>query len=177
VSSLRRALDGELVGWGGLPSGFDERALRREVAADWTFEPRAGVRTGHSFGIMRAPGVGMAADLEAWIPTGGAVISSLEYRPHPNIDHAAILADLGEPELVLRSRQFQLGALVRDRVHAARGITLAVAEPFPDEHGQTEARRIVYVQLYEATSTTTFVTSIGQSGIEIHPYPVPDTPG
>jgi hypothetical protein len=171
MTSVAQAIAGDLVGWSGLPSGFDEQALRSEITADWTFEPRAGERLARSFGILRAANAGKASSLEAWIPTGGTVLSSLEFRPDPSIDHAAILADLGESELVLRSSGYEPGALVRDRVHAARGITLGVAEPFADEQGQTRPPYIVFVQLYEPGSTTDFVTRVGQTGVEVHPYP------
>jgi hypothetical protein len=171
MTSVAQAIAGELVGWSGLPSGFDEQALRSEIAADWRFEPRAGERLARSFGILRAASTGKAGSLEAWIPTGGTVLSSLEFRPDPSIDHAAILADLGEPELVLRSSRYEPGALVREHVHAGRGVTVAVAEPFADEAGRTPPPYIVFVQLYEPGPTTDFVTRVGQSGVEVHPYP------
>ncbi|HXB64546.1 MAG TPA: hypothetical protein VNV42_06685 [Solirubrobacteraceae bacterium] len=173
MTTVAEALAGELVGWWGLPRSYDERALRGEIAAEWTFRERAGHRIGRSFGILRASLAAPPVVVEAWIPTGGTAISSLEYRPPEGIEHAAVIADFGEPELLLRSRAYERGSLVRDRAYPARGTTLSVAEPFADEQGHADPPYVVFVQLYEATSTTAFVTTIGQHGEEIRPHPLP----
>jgi len=174
MSSIPDTLAGRLADWSGLPDGYDTADLRREVDADWTFEPRAGVRIGRSFGIMRAPRAGESTDLEAWVPTGGELLSSLEYRPPAALDHAAVLAGLGEPEVVLATSRYEPGALVRDQVHAARGITVAVATPFapePDEEREQAPPYIVFVQLYAAGPTHYYTQTVGQSDVEIRAYP------
>ncbi len=174
MSSVADALAGRLADWAGLPGGYDTAALRREVDADWTFEPQAGVRIGRSFGIMRAARAGESTDVEAWIPTGGELLSSLEYRPPAALDQATILADLGEPEVVLATGRYELGALVRDHVHAARGITVAVATPFapePSEEREPAPPYIVFVQLYAAGPTHYYIQTVGQSDVEVRAYP------
>jgi hypothetical protein len=172
VTSVRQAVDGRLVGWRGLPDRFDERALRQAVRAAWSRAERRGERGGRSFVILTADRAGRAEGLEAWVPVGDSVLSSLEYRPAPGLDHAAILSDLGEPELVLSSRHYAPDGLVSDHVHAGRGITVAVCEPLPASEPSGEPPAIVFVQLYRSTSATEFVTRIGQSGVEPHPYPL-----
>jgi hypothetical protein len=177
MSAVADALAGRLADWTGLPAGYDTTTLGREVDADWTFEPRAGVRIARSFGIMRAPRAGESSEIEAWVPTGAELVSSLEFRPPPSLDHAATLADLGEPEVVLATSRYEAGALVRDHVHAARGITVAVATPFAPETGgehEQPAPYIVFVQLYAAGPTHYFIQTVGQSDVEVRAYPRSD---
>jgi hypothetical protein len=170
VSSVGAAVGGGLVGWKGLPEEFDEPALRAAVPAEWSSHPHAGARAGSSFTILRAPRAGSAAELEVWIITGQSMITSLEYRPGAELDNAAILADLGAPEHVLDSRHLVTGAVVRDHVHASRGITVSVAQPYEPESAPSDPY-IIFVQLYAPTSIQGYVTRVGQSGAEIRPYP------
>jgi len=107
--------------------------------------------------------------VDVWFALGSAEAATVEFRPPQDLDHAALLADLGEPELVLDSNHFEVDAVVQDEVHAARGITVAVAEPF--ERGP---RRVVHVQLYAPTTADSYVAEVGQSGDELRPYPRSD---
>ncbi len=154
----------------GLPEEFDEVALRAAVPAQWTSHPHAGARAGSSFTILRAPRAGSATELEAWIITGQSTVTSFEYRPGADVDSAAVLADLGEPEHVLDSRHLVIGAVVRDHIHANRGITVSVAQPYEPEPAPSDPY-IIFVQLYAPTSIQGYVTRVGQSGLEIRPYP------
>lgn len=169
--SVAQAITGSLVGWTGLPPAFDEEALTAEIPARWTPEPEFRVRAAHSFRVLNGARTEPPASVEAWLLAGQQTIHSIEYRPPDGSDHAAILADLSAPELTLRANRYEAAAVVRDHVHAARGITAAVAEPFPDEDGGVGASRLVYVQLYPAMSTTDYVTTVGQSGETIRPHP------
>ena len=108
--------------------------------------------------------------VDAWLRVGETEVTSLEFRPPESFDHAAVLAALGEPETVLRSNHFEVGAVVQEHVHAERGITVAVAEPFAEDRHQPW---IVYVQLYRPMSAQEYVTTVGQSGDELRPYPRP----
>ena len=161
MSDLPAAIGGDLVAWRGLRHGTQREDVQRELPGDWTFEPAAGVRIGRSFGILRS------GDVEVWIPTGGLLVSSVEF-PARVVDHAALLEQLGEPELAVTSRQFAPDAFVQDWVYASRGLTVSVAKPFDDSDVY-----VVFVQLYEPTDTTTFLTVVGQSGLEMH-APAPD---
>jgi len=159
MSDLPAAISGELAAWRGLRHGTRREDVERELPGDWTFEAAAGVRLGRSFGILRS------GDVEVWIPTGETLVSSVEF-PARVADPAALLAQLGEPEVALTSRQFAPDAFVQDWVYASRGLTVSVAKPFDDGD-----MSVVFVQLYEPTDTTTFVTLIGQSGPEMHAFP------
>jgi hypothetical protein len=169
--SVGQAVTGALAGWVGLPPDFDEAALREEIAAHWTAAPELKVRATHSFRVLNGARSEPPASIEAWLLAGEQKVLSIEYRPPDDIDHAAILADLGAPELALAANRYETGAVVRDHVHAARGLTAAIAEPFPDEDGGLGHSRLVYVQLYRAMSTTDYVTTVGQSGEVIRPHP------
>ena len=152
-------------------AAFDEEGAHRgDPSPRWTPEPEFRVRAAHSFALNGA-GTEPPASVEAWLLAGQQTIHSIEYRPPDGSDHAAILADLSAPGADgLRANRYEAAAVVRDHVHAARGITAAVAE-FPDEDGGVGASRLVYVQLYPAMSTTDYVTTVGQSGETIRPHP------
>lgn len=159
MSDLPAAIRGDLAAWHGLRHGTQRDDVQRELPGEWTFEAGGGVRVGRSFGILRS------GDVEVWIPTGGPLVSSVEF-PARGVDHAALLAQLGEPELAVTSRQFAPDAFVQDWVYASRGLTLSVAKPF--QGGDAYA---VFVQLYEPTDAATFLTLVGQSGPEMHAFP------
>lgn len=169
MSGLAQAIEGRLVGWAGLPPDVDRAALAA-VDARWTDEPGRRVRGSRAFEVVRGERDEAPEVLEAWIPAGATAVASLEFQPPPTTEHAAVLADLEEPDLTLRSNHFETGAVVRDHVHAARGITVSVAEPFEDE---SRGLYVVYVQLYPPTSTQDFTTGIGQSGDVLRPHSRP----
>jgi hypothetical protein len=162
MSSLSEAISGDLAGWSGLSGALDPLALEVELGAHWTPDPAPRSRAASAFTVLH----GGRAD--AWLRVGENEVTSIEFRPPETLDHAAVLADLGEPETVLRSNHFEAGAVVREHVHAERGITVAVAEPFEGDEPW-----IVYVQLYRPMTAQAFVTSVGQSGDELRPYPRP----
>jgi hypothetical protein len=162
MSDLPAAIRGDLAAWRGLRHGTRSDDVQRELAGDSTFESAAGVRVGRSFEVLRS------RDIEVWIPTGGQLVSSVEFPARVD-DHAALLEQLGEPELAVTSRQFAPDAFVQDWIYASHGLTLSVAKPFD---GGDES--VVFVQLYEPTDATTFLTVVGQSGPEMHAFP-PDS--
>ena len=106
MSDLPAAIRGDLAAWRGLRHGTQGDDVQRELPGAWAFESAAGVRVGRSFGILRS------GDVEVWIPTGETLVSSVEF-PARVVDHAALLAQLGEPELAVTSRQFAPDAFVR----------------------------------------------------------------
>jgi hypothetical protein len=161
MSSLGEALAGRLVGWRGL-GALDEAALRAELG-ELERDPVVRPRGARGFQVLRA------GEVEAWFPGGSETAATVEFAPAADLDGEELLADLGEPELVLDSNHFAVGAVVSDYVYAARGITVSVAQPFEDG-----ARSVVYVQLYAPTTTQAYVTEIGQSGEQIQPYPRSD---
>jgi hypothetical protein len=160
MTTLAQAVSGDLAGWSGLSGDLEPLALEAELGVHWTPDPTPRARAASAFTVLHGEGV------DAWLRVGETEITSLEFRAPPALDHAAVLADLGEPETVLRSNHFEVGAVVQEHVHAERGITLSVAEPF--EEGEP---RIVHVQLYRPMSAQGFVTTVGQSGDELRPYP------
>jgi hypothetical protein len=159
MSDLTAATSGDLAAWRGLRHGTQSDDVQRELPGDWTFEAAAGVRVGRSFGILRS------GEIEVWIPTGATLVSSVEF-PARGADHTALLAQLGEPELAVTSRQFAPDAFGQDRIYASNGLTVSVAEPFDGGDAY-----VVFVQLYEPTDTTGFLTLVGQSGPEMHAFP------
>jgi len=169
MSVLELAVEGGLVGWHGLPGALDAAAVKAQIDADWSAAPGSGERVASSFEILRGTRATPPERVEAWFRAGEHLVSSIEFRPPDGTDHAAILADLGEPELLLGSHQFEAGASVQDRVHAGRGITVSLAEPFDEE--DERAPYLVYVQLYGATSTQRYLIAVGQSGKALRPYP------
>jgi hypothetical protein len=169
VTSLADAVAGGLLGWEGLSEGLDEAALRSQLDAHFTREPVPRPRAARGYIVLHGERATPAEQVDAWIPLGAEAAATVEFKPPAGLDDAALLADLGEPELVLDSNHFEVGAVVRDEVHAARGITLAVAEPF-----ESGPRRVVYVQLYPPTTPQAYVTDVGQSGEELRPYPRSD---
>ncbi len=173
MSTLTESISGSLGGWTGLDAELDEAGLLAAIDARWEPETSPQARGPRAFRVIRGRRSVAPETIEAWIPVGQSRVSSLEYRPPDSIDHRALLADLGEPELVMRSNHFEVEASVQDHVHASRGITLSVAEPFPDEDGNAGDPRVVYVQLYPASTTEGYVATVGQSGEAIRPYPRP----
>jgi hypothetical protein len=171
MSTLTESISGSLDGWTGLDPDLDEAGLRATIDARWELETSPQARGPRAFRVIRGHRSVAPETIEAWIAAGQSRVSSLEYRPPNSIDHGALLADLGEPGLVLGSNHFEVGASVQDHVHASRGITLSVADPFPDEEGNAGDPRVVYVQLYPATTTEEYLTTVGQSGETIRPYP------
>jgi hypothetical protein len=166
------AITGRLCGWAGLPPGFDEAALRREINAGWSEETRE--RVAMNYRVL----TGVLADepepepdpdrVEAWIRFGEEIVNSIEFRPPTGAtNHAAVLADLGEPELVLPSNLAEPGAMLSEHAHAARGITVTVAEPFAHTGGDPY---IAYVQLYAPTDTQGYVVRVGQPGYKLEPF-------
>ncbi len=173
MTSLARALAGDLVGWTGLNPGVDEAGLRAAIDARWTPERDPRARMARTFRVVRGERAEPPERVDAWLPASETSVASLEYRPPDDLDHRAILADLGAPDVVLGSNHFEIGASVQEHVHAQRGITVAVAQPFPDEQGRSGDPYVAYVQLYPATTTQTYLTKIGQSGDALRPYPRP----
>jgi len=169
VTSLADAVAGRLVGWDGLADGLDEGALRSELAAEFTREPLPRPRGARGYVVLHGEREEPAKQIEVWLPVNSNEATTVEFRPPTGVEDDALLADLGEPELILGSNQFEVGAVVRDHVHAARGITVAVAEPF-----DAGPRRVVYVQLYAPTTPQAYVTDVGQAGEELRPYPRSD---
>jgi hypothetical protein len=162
----RDAVAGVLVGWSGLPAGFDEAALRAEIEADWVEE--TGERVAVRYRVLRGTRTGEPQRIEAWIRAGEEPVNSIEFRPPARSDYTAALADLGEPELVLTSNLVEPGASVSDRVYATRGITVTAAEPYEHTGGDPY---IAYVQLYASTDTQGYVIRVGQAGYTLHPFP------
>lgn len=169
MTSLADAIAGRLAGWQGLSGKLDEAALRSELVAEFTRDPVLRPRGTRGYVVLHGARAAPPEVLEAWFPRDTQEAATIEFRPPAELDGEALLADLGEPELLLDSNHFEVGAVVCDHVHAARGITIAVAEPF--ERGP---RRVVYVQLYAPTTTQAYVTELGQSGDELRPYPRSD---
>jgi hypothetical protein len=164
MSSLADAISGDLAGWSGLTGDLAPLALEAELGVHWTPDPAPRARAASAFTVLHGDGV------DAWLRVGETEITSLEFRPPGSLDHAVVLADLGEPETVLRSNHFEVGAVVQEHVHAERGITVAVAEPFAEDRDEPW---IVYVQLYRPMTAQAYVTTVGQSGDELRPYPRP----
>ena len=169
MTELADAVAGRLVGWQGLSSGLDEAALGAELGAAFTREPNAQPRAARGYVVLHGARSTPPEQVDAWFPLGADEAATVEFAPPAGLDSEALLEDLGEPELVLDSRHFAAGAVVEDHVHASRGITVAVAEPF-----EPGPRRIVYVQLYPPTAPERYVTDVGQSGEELRPYPRDD---
>jgi hypothetical protein len=169
VTSLADAVAGRLVGWDGLAHSLDEGALRSELAARFTREPIPRPRGARGYVVLHGEREAPAKEIEAWFPVDSDEAAMVEFKPPTDIDDEALLADLGEPELILGSNHFEVGAVVRDHVHASRGITVAVAEPF-----DAGPQRVVYVQLYAPTTAQAYVSDVGQSGEELRPYPRSD---
>jgi hypothetical protein len=170
MSSVAEALAGDLVGWSGLVGGVTPSALEPELGVRWTPEPAPRARAASAFTVLHGERDDVPQEIDAWVRAGDSDVTTIEFKPPALLDHTAVLVDLGDPELVLHSNHFEVGASVREHVHAERGITIAVAEPFTDEG---DAPWIVYVQLYRPMSTQEFVTTVGQSGDELRPYPRP----
>lgn len=170
MTALAEALAGRLVGWQGLAGGLDEAALRAELGAELTPDPTPRPRAARGYVVLRGRRPTPPEEVDAWLPLGSGVAATVEFEPPAGLDGEALLADLGAPELVLDSNHFQAGAVVEDHVHAGRGITISVGEPF--EAGQP--RRIAYVQLYAPTTPEHYVTDIGQSGDRLRPSPRSD---
>jgi hypothetical protein len=166
MMSLRAAIEGRLVDWRGLPAGLDEASLRREIEAGWSEEQRE--RVAMSYRVLCGARAGEPERVEAWIRVGEQAVNSLEFRPpHGATDHAGVLADLGEPELVLASNLSEAGAMLSEHVHASRGITVTVAEPFEHTGGDPY---LAYAQLYAPTDTQGYVVRVGQPGYRLEPF-------
>jgi hypothetical protein len=166
MMSLREAIAGELTGWRGLPAGLDEPALKREVEAEWGEETRD--RVAMSYRVVGGTRAAEPEHVEAWIRFGEQAVNSLEFRPpRRDTDHRAVLADLGEPELVLASNLSEAGAMLSEHVHASRGITVTVAEPFEHTGGDPY---LAYAQLYAPTDTQGYVVRVGQPGYRLEPF-------
>jgi hypothetical protein len=163
--AVSEAITGALAGWRGLPAGFDEATLRREIDADWTEETRD--RVAMNYRVLSGARPAEPERVEAWIRFGEAVVNSVEFRPRDDTDHAAVLADLGEPELVLASNLAEGGAMLSEHVHASRGITVTVAEPFEHTGGDPY---LAYAQLYAPTDTQGYVVRVGQPGYRLEPF-------
>ena len=170
MTPLAEALAGDLVGWEGLTGDLSPAALEGELGVHWTAEPAPRPRASSAFTVLHGRRADAPQELDAWMRVGDAAVTTIEFRPPALLDHTAVLDDLGDPELALPSNHFEAGSAVQEHVHAERGITVAVAEPFTDEG---DARYIVYVQLYRPMSAQEFVTAVGQSGEELRPYPRP----
>ncbi len=165
MSDPGEAISGALIGWRGLPDGFDEAVLRDTIDAEWTEETRD--RVAMNYRVLCGARSEEPERVEAWIRLGEELVNSLEFRPpRDGTDHAAILADLGEPELVRPSNLAEPGASLSTCVHASRGITVTVAEPFEHAGGD---RYIAYAQLYVPTDTQGYVIRVGQPGYAINP--------
>jgi hypothetical protein len=169
VTALADAVAGRLAGWQGLTDGLDEAALRSELGADFTRDATPRPRAGRGFVVLHGRRTAPPEQVDAWFPLDGDAAATVEFAPPAGLDAEALLADLGAPELVLGSNHFAAGAVVEDQVHAARGITLAVAEPF-----EPGPRRVVHVQLYAPTTAQRYMTEVGQSGDVLRPYPRSD---
>ena len=164
--SLRQAIAGGLAGWRGLAPGLAEDALRSEIEAQWTEEQ--GERVAMSYRVLTGKRAIEPERVDAWIRVGEQAVNSVEFRPpHGATDHAAVLADLGEPELVLASNLAEPGAMLSEHVHATRGITVTVAEPFEHTGGPPY---LAYAQLYAPTDTQGYVVRVGQPGHRIEPF-------
>jgi hypothetical protein len=163
---LGQAITGGLAGWRGLPAGLDEATLRREIEADWTEETRE--RVAMSYRVLSGARATEPEHVEAWIRFGEQAVNSIEFRP-PRADtpHATLLADFGEPDLVLNSNLAEGGVMLSEHVHAARGITVTVAEPFEHTGG---APYVAYAQLYVPTDTQGYVIRVGQPGYRLEPF-------
>jgi hypothetical protein len=164
MTSVADAISGDLADWTGLSGALDPLALEAELGVRWSPDPAPHARVANAFTVLHGERV------DAWLRVGESEVTSLEFRPPESLDHAAVLAGLGEPETVLRSNHFEVGAVVQEHVHAERGITVAVAEPFAEDRDEPW---IVYVQLYRPMTAQAYVTTVGQSGDELRPYPRP----
>jgi hypothetical protein len=169
VTALGDAVAGRLVGWQGLSGGLDEAALRSELAAEFTRDPTPRPRAARGYVVLHGRRATPPEQVDAWFPLGADEAATVEFEPPGDLDAEALLGDLGDPDLVLDSRHFEAGAVVEDHVHAGRGITIAVAQPF-----EPGPRRVVHVQLYAATTPERYVSDVGQSGEELRPYPRSD---
>jgi hypothetical protein len=164
--TVHDAITGALRGWTGLPAGFDAVALRREIDAAWTEDTRE--RVAMSYRVLSGARAGAPERVEAWIRVGEEAVNSVEFRPPTgDTNHAEVLADLGEPDLVRPSNLSEPGAMLSDHVHAARGITVTVAEPFEHTGGDPY---IAYAQLYAPTDTQGYVVRVGQPGYKLEPF-------
>jgi hypothetical protein len=164
--TIRDAITGALRGWAGLGAGVDEAALRREIDAAWSEETRE--RVAMSYRVLSGVRAAEPERVEAWIRVGEELVNSIEFRPPTRAtDHAALLAELGEPQLVLPSNLAEPGAMLSEHVHAPRGITVTVAEPFEHTGGDPY---IAYAQLYAATDTQGYVVRVGQPGYKLEPF-------
>jgi hypothetical protein len=170
MTSLADAISGDLAGWTGLTGDLDPSALEAAIGVRWTPDPAPRSRAASAFTVLHGERDSAPERVDGWVRAGETDVTTIEFRPPERLDHDAVLADLDEPDMVLRSNHFEVGASVQEHVHAERGITVAVAEPFTDEHDEPW---IVYVQLYRPMTAQEFVTTVGQSGDELRPYPRP----
>ena len=170
MTALTDAVAGDLVGWEGLTEDLSPAALESQLGIHWTVDPAPRQRASSVFTVLHGERPEAPQELDAWMRVGDSEVTALEFRPPALLDHTAVLADLGDPELVLPSNHFEAGSAVKEHVHAERGITVAVAEPFTDEGN---ARYIVHVQLYRPMSTQAFLTEVGPSGETLRAYPRP----
>jgi len=171
--SLAEAVRGHFANWHGLAPELDPDEVARILEARWQPGNGLEVRAGQAFLVLAGQRDEPPARIEAWLPRASRSVAALAFRPPPDIEHAAILGELGEPDVVLDSNRLEPGSVVYEHVHAQRGVTLAVAEPFPEADGAQGPPQVVFVQLYPAMSTQAFVTTIGRSGEELRPYPRP----
>jgi hypothetical protein len=163
---VREAITGQLRGWAGLGAGFDEAALRDEIDATWDEDRRD--RVAMSYRVLSGARAGEPERVEAWIRVGEELVNSVEFRPPTGATHhSAVLADLAEPELVLPSNLAEPGAMLSEHVHASRGITVTVAEPFEHTGGDPY---VAYAQLYAPTDTQGYVVRVGQPGYKLEPF-------
>ena len=158
MSALSQALAGDVAAWRGEQIALD--ALDARWAEDPVPQPR-GVR---AFRVLHGTRDAPPLAVDAWIPMGSEEVASIDFAPAAPVD----LAGLGEPERVLDSNHFEVGAVVSDRLFADRGVTLSVAEPF--DGGEPS---VVRVQLYAATTPQEYVTEIGQTGVALRPSAPP----
>ena len=106
MSSLADAISGDLAGWSGLSGDLDPLALEAVLGVQWTPDPASRSRAASAFTVLHGRRV------DAWLRVGETEVTSLEFPAPESLDHAAVLAGLGEPETVLRSNHFEVGAVV-----------------------------------------------------------------
>lgn len=167
--NIQTALRGDLRAWSGLTGGETLEALQSALKPLHRIRPPEGRdRLTQRFNVVVFERPVAPPLVEAWFPIGTPTAAILEYDHPPVRDLEGLLRRAGRPELLLPSRRFTAGALVKEYVYAHHGITISIAEPL--DKGPKAARKAVHIQLYRSVSAQHYVTDIG-GGPALRPHP------
>lgn len=164
--NLRDVLYGNFKAWKGLPSSVILSSIKQQLLPALLITPsEEKVRKYSRAWVTVIKLTDPLIDVEVWEKYDKKNVFLIECDCMLESDVEQKLEELGKPDMVINDKRFFPHSVVKEHVHATRGLCISVANLFSGE------RKVIHIQLFQPITPETYITEIG-SGPDFHPFPL-----